>query len=97
MRKCSRGVIPTNSSMRWNVRAMPSRARLCVGTRVRSLAVEGDRAAVGLEQAEQAVEERRLARAVGPDEADDLPRADLEAHLVERGDAREVLGDRLRG
>ena len=30
-RKCSRGVIPLNSSMRWNVRPMPRRARRCVG------------------------------------------------------------------
>ena len=56
-------------------------------------AVERDRAAVGLEQSEQAVEERGLARAVGPDEPDQLPRADFEPHFVERGDAREVLGD----
>ena len=33
-RRCSRGVMPANSSMRWNVRPMPSRARRCVGTRV---------------------------------------------------------------
>ena len=35
-RRCSRGDMPANSSMRWKVRPMPSRARRCVGTRVRS-------------------------------------------------------------
>ena len=34
--RCSRGVMPVNSSMRWKVRAMPSRARRYVGYRVRS-------------------------------------------------------------
>ena len=31
--RCSRTVMPANSSMRWNVRAMPSLARLCCGSR----------------------------------------------------------------
>ena len=39
---------PLNSSMRWNVRAMPSRARRWVGTRDEVAPVERDRAAVGL-------------------------------------------------
>ena len=71
-RKCSRGDMPANSSMRWNVRPMPSRARRCVGTRVRSLPSNVIVPCVGRQDAEQAVEERRLARAVRTDEPDDL-------------------------
>ena len=65
-------VMPVNSSMRWNVRPIPSRARRCTGTRARSLPVEHDRAAVGTQHAEEAVEEGRLAGAVRADEPDDL-------------------------
>ena len=60
------------------------------------LAFERDRAFVGGEDAEQAVEERRLARAVRPDQTDALAFADIEAHPVERGDARELHRDVLR-
>ena len=55
--------------------------------------VEAHGAAIGLQHAEQAVEERGLPGAVRADEADDLARFDIEAHLIERGDARERLGD----
>ena len=78
-RRWSRGVIPANSSMRWNVRPMPE-AGPPVRRHAREVrAVERDRPAVGPQQAEQAVEERRLARAVRPDETDDLALADVEA------------------
>ena len=54
--------------------------------------VEDDPACLGSEDAEEAVEERRLARAVRADEADRLTRRHLEGDVVERGDAREALG-----
>ncbi len=53
-------------------------------------AVEGDLAAVAIVQARDAVEERRLARAVGPDQADDAPARHLERHAVESDDAAEA-------
>ena len=80
---------PTNSSMRWNVRPMPRRARLCVGSPPIDAPAEPHGAAVGPQRAEQAVEQRRLAGAVRPDQPDDLALADRQAHVVERGDARE--------
>src|SRR5439155_19832335 len=54
--------------------------------------VEHDPARVGSEDAEEAVEERRLARAVRADEADRLTRRHVEGDAVEGGDAREALG-----
>ena len=46
------------------------------------LAVELDAAGVRLDLAKHAVEHRRLARAVGPDHAEDLARHHLERHAV---------------
>ena len=46
-------------------------------------------------EAGEHVEERGLARAVGADEAVDLAAADGEAHLRERREAAEALGDAL--
>ena len=48
------------------------------------LAVDEDPALVGLLHAGGDVEQRRLARAVRPDEADDLPVLQVEADLVDR-------------
>ena len=47
----------------------------------------------GRERPRDDVEQRALARAVGPDEADQLALADGEAHVVERGEPAELLGD----
>ena len=55
--------------------------------------VEGDGAGVGFLQPEQAVEQRRLAGAVGPDHADGLARGDVHVDMVEGHDAAELLGD----
>jgi hypothetical protein len=52
--------------------------------RVGRAAVDRDRAGGGAEVAEQAAEERGLARAVRPDDADRLAGRDLEADVVER-------------
>ena len=94
-------VIPAKSSMRWNVRPIPRRARLCVGQRRRCDAPPSRTVPpFGRSVPEQAVEQRGLARAVRPDQPDELAFADGQAHLGERGDARErhrhVLGDEER-
>src|SRR5260221_14064421 len=52
-----------------------------------------DVAAVEAVDAADAVEERRLAGAVGAGDADDPPPGDLEGHAVDGGDASETLGD----
>ena len=56
-------------------------------------AVEDDRAAVGSQHPEQAVEERGLPSAVRPDQRDGLARLDGQRHVVERHDAGEALRD----
>ena len=69
-------------------RARDAEASALVGRYTSELTVgEPHRPAVRLQEAEQAVEERRLARTVRADEPDDLPLGDVEAHAVERGDA----------
>ena len=63
-------------------RSPDAQARPPVGRHAREvLAFERDRAFVRRQDAEQAVEERRLARAVGPDETDELALADVETHV----------------
>src|SRR5581483_1477019 len=59
------------------------------------VAVEGDAAGVGLEDAGHAVEERRLPRAVGPDEPDDLAGVDPQRGVVQGGHPAEADGDVL--
>jgi hypothetical protein len=54
-----------------------------------------DVAVVGAHEAADHVEERRLARAVGADDADDLARRDLQGDVVERGQAAEAHRDRV--
>ena len=50
----------------------------------------------GREEPRQQVEDRGLARAVGPDEAEDLALLHREREVVHRGHAAEVLRDALR-
>ena len=59
------------------------------------VAVEGDRALVGLVEAGEAVEEGRLAGAVGPDDAGDRALLELEVELADGDQAAEALGDLL--
>jgi hypothetical protein len=47
-----------------------------------------------LVQSRDAVDERRLARAVGSDDTEDLPFADRQVHARHGGEAAEPLGDR---
>src|SRR6185295_13981243 len=67
-----------------------------VGGKTRDfLALELDRAAVVAQRSRNAVDQRGLARAVGPDQAKALARGDGDAHLRQRGEAAEVLGHAL--
>ena len=75
----------------WNVRLTPRRLRSHGRMPVVSLAVDAD-LAVGRQQlAEHAIEQRRFARAVRPDDAEDFAVAHLERHVIDRGDAAEAL------
>src|SRR5207253_4051139 len=58
---------------------------------------EADVSALRRVEPAQAVEERRLAGAVRPDEADDLPLAHVERDAVERDDATEADGEVANG
>ncbi len=60
------------------------------------LTVEHDGSLLRAQHAEQAVEERRLPRAVRTDEPDHLAVRDIEVDAAERGDAREALRDPRR-
>ena len=75
----SRTVESGNSSMRWNVRPMPRRARWWTGRRVMSSPSSSTGAAVDAQHAEHAVEERGLAGTVRTDQPDPLALADLDA------------------
>src|SRR5262249_33808794 len=55
-----------------------------------ALALEADRPRVGLVEARDQVEERRLAGAVRPDQPDDLPGLDIERHVIDGDDAAET-------
>src|SRR5262249_777595 len=58
-------------------------------------AVEADPASVGRVEARDHVEERGLARAVRPDDAEDLAWRRTEGHVLHRGEPTEALADRL--
>ena len=65
-----------------------------VGSQPADLGVlEPDGAGGGDQRARHAVEQRGLAGAIGPDEAEDLALADGEGHGVEGGEAPELLGE----
>ena len=56
-------------------------------------AVEADRAPVGSQVAGDEVEQRRLARAVRPDDAEGLTLGNVEREVLDDADAAEALGD----
>src|SRR6185436_17211302 len=69
-----------------------------VGREARELhAVEPDFALVGPIEPAHALEERRLARAVGPDDADELTGCHVERDALVGRDAAEALGDAGHG
>ena len=88
-RFCSR-VAFSNSSMFWNVRAMPRPAIRCGGMRGDVLAVEDDPARGRLVDAADQVEDRRLAGAVRADDREDLALLHVEADVVDGVDAAEL-------
>src|SRR5205085_1427413 len=55
--------------------------------------VEPHLAGARAELAEDAIEQRRLAAAVRPDDAEDLAFVDVERHAVDRQNAAEALGE----
>ena len=79
--------------MFWNVRATPARVTRSGRLAGDVLAVEDDPAGGRPVEAGQAVEERRLAGAVGPDQRDDRLRRHAEGDVVDRDEAAEDLRD----
>src|ERR1022692_5331204 len=64
------------------------------GETIDGLAVESHAAPVGTQLTAQAVEQRRLAGAIGPHEAEDLTRLHRHGDVVQRLNTAEALGDR---
>ena len=75
---------------------MPSRTRRCAGSPTRSVPVEGQRAGIGLIDAADQIEQRRLAGAVRPDQREDRARRDGERDVAHRVHAAEALVQALR-
>ena len=86
----STAVSPANSPTPCSVRAIPSRASSCGRARSSARAAEAHAAGVGADEAADDVEQRRLARAVGADDADDLARRDRQRDVVEGGQPAEA-------
>ena len=86
---------PTNSSMRWNVRPIPSRARRCVGTRVRSRPSNVTVPPSGLRMPSRQLKNVVLPAPFGPISPTISPASTSRLDVVERGDARERLRDAL--
>src|ERR1700679_3903213 len=59
------------------------------------LATEDDGRGLGAEGSGNAVDQRRLARAVGTDQPKTLASLDIDADIIERGEAAEALGEPL--
>ena len=92
-RRWSRTVMPANSSMRWNVRAMPRRARRKVGVRVTSRSSNSTRPWSGRRKPERQLKKVVLPAPFGPIRPDELAGVDLDRHVAQRGDAGEALAD----
>ena len=95
-RMFSSTLMSSNSSSDWNERRSPSRARCVAFNRsMRRSSSEIDPPA-DRHEAGHRVDERRLPRAVRPDQADDLARADLHRHVVDRDHRAEADGQARR-
>src|SRR4051812_34359901 len=70
----------------------PLRARVGYGVQLDRLAVEHDRAGVGLVEAAEDLHQRRLARAVVAQQAEDLALLEAQVDLAQRRDRAEALG-----
>ena len=75
----------------WKVRLTPSRLRSHGRMPVTAPAIETHSAPARLQLAQDAVEQGRLAAAVGSDDAENLAFADVEGHPVDRDNAAEGL------
>ena len=74
-------------------RNAPARAHMRLQRRD-VLVAEQDSARLGAERAGNAVDQRGLARAVRTDQAEPLPRTNVDADIVDRGEAAEAFGQR---
>ena len=83
-----------NSRTSWNERTSPQPGDLVGRQPDEFLAVEEDRAAVGLDEAGEEVEHRGLAGAVRADERGDRALAQLDVQVVGGDDAAEALATR---
>ena len=88
--RLSMTVICGNSSMFWNVRAMPSPATLSGRRPLRLRALPADVADLGDVHLADRVEDRRLAGPVGADDREQLALVDRERDVVDREDAAEA-------
>ena len=89
----SRTLSSPNSRPCWKVRASPARPRRYGGQRVMSVPPSVIVPARRQVEAGEQVDERRLAGAVGPDQAHDLSGRELEVDVRERLDALERARD----
>ena len=96
MRRFSARVRLPNGRGSWKLRARPSRVRWCAVSPVQRRPGEAHAALLVAQGAADAVDQGRLARAVGPDQAEPLARLDLEVDLLQRGEAAEALAEARR-
>ena len=89
--RLSRTDIDWNTCSSWNVRARPALARRCGRQRLTSRPCSSTLPGIGTVLPEDAVEERRLAAPVGPDDAEDLALLEVERDIVDRPDPAEGL------
>jgi len=80
-----------NGAAAWKLRARPRRVRSWGEQAVDGLAAEAHRTGLVDERAADAIDQGRLAGAVGADQADALALGDREIDAVERDEAAEAL------
>ena len=93
MKMFSATVSSGNSSSSWKIVAMPRRWASCGLAKRTVLAVQADGAGVGLVEAGDDLDQRRLAGAVLAEQRMHLAGADVEADPVQRAHAGKRLGD----
>ena len=86
---------PPNSSMRWKVRARPSRARSCGGRPARSWPCIVTRPRSGRMRPDRQLNSVVLPAPFGPISATSSPGSQVHRHVDQRGDALEALADVL--
>ena len=91
----SNTVMPRNGRGTWYVRAMPDRQRAAASRRGDFGAIEPNRAGLGGNVPARTPNKRRLAGAVGADNANRLAGRDTEIDAFERPESAEALVDRM--